>query len=161
MITPRPDQQHSPHRSGTAGSRSGSQDTAAALGYPGVPPGVINCQAAVLLQQGVGQPHFYTFTGAGRIWTVVLSFVVTANASFSLATYRSYAAIQTALSGLTLAAVNLGVAGPSQAANGQSEPPLNGLPVVQGESLILNVNGGTVIPQLDQTASAVVLYSIP
>jgi hypothetical protein len=121
---------------------------------------VPNCKAAVLIQQNVGQPHFFTFPAAGRIWTVVLSYAITSNNSFSLATSRNFAAIQTA-SSLTLAIVQLGVAGADQAANGQSEPPLNGLPLTQGDSLILNVNGGVVVNNLDQQASAVVLYSIP
>lgn len=159
--TPRPDQRHLASPGGTAGSRSGSGDTAAALGYPGVPPAVINCQSAQIVQQNVGQPVFFTFTQPGRIWTVVLSYVITSNNSFGSPTARTFALIQTVVSGITLAVANIGIAGPSQHAEAICTPDVPGLPVIAGESLQLSVNGGSVVTNLDQQASALVLYSIP
>lgn len=161
MTTPRPDQRHMISGSSSAGSRSGSGDQAAANQYPGVPPAVINCQSAQIIQQNVGIPTFFTFTNPGRIWTVVLSYVITSNASFFLSTVRTFALVTTAISGTTLAIANIGVAGPSQHAEAICEPNIPGLPVVKGESLALSVNGGTTVPQLDQQASVLVLYSIP
>jgi len=104
---------------------------------------------------------FFTFPKAARIWTVTLSYVITSNASYSLATSRTYARIVTDPGLVTLAIVNLGIANQNQHSEGQSEPPLTGLPVTEGESLVLDVNGGTTVPQMNQQASAVVLYSIP
>lgn len=158
--TPRPDQRLIASPPYGLGSRSGAGDLAGALGYPGIPSAVVNCQSAQLLHQGTGVVSFFTFTAPGRIWTVALSYVITSNPSFSLATAKTYAQVKTS-TGLTLAAIDLGVANSKQAANGQSEPPIPGLPVTQGTSLILDINGGTLITNLDQQASAIVLYSIP
>lgn len=160
MTTPRPDQQHGASVAGASGSRSGSGDVAAALGYPGVPPAIPNCQAAQQLQaNAAGAGLFFTFTAPGRIWQVLLAYTITSNNSFALATTRTVATITAGT--LPLAVVQLGVAGPDQADSGVSEPSYGGLPVVAGTSLTLNINNGLIVANLDQQASAIVLYSIP
>lgn len=160
MTTPRPDQQHGQNVAGASGSRSGSGDTAAALGYPGVPAATPNCKAAQAMQVNVGgSGAFFTFTAPGRIWQVILTYVITSNNSFTLATSRTLATVTAGPN--PIAAVQLGVAGPNQADSATSSPAYNGLPVTAGTSLAVTVNGGTVVPNLDQQASAVVLYSVP
>lgn len=161
-LVPRPDQRQLLQVPAVPGSRSGSGELGGALIYPGLPSAVPNCQSASRLLEPVTSGQvFFTFPAPGRIWQVVLSYVITANNSFSLATIKTYSSIQTVISNLILAVAENGVAGPNQASQAQSEPSYSGLPVVQGESLTLIVNAGNSIAQLDQRASAVVLYSIP
>lgn len=160
MTTPRPDQQHRSAR-GVAGARSGSGDVAAALGYPGSPSSVQNCQTARAINRGTGGSPWtlVTFPGAARVWTVVLTFAVRATGAPGSTAY--FAAVETNISGLTLAIVNLGLVGTGQVDSGQSEPPIPGIPVTQGDSVILDVNGGVGVTGADQVASAIVYYSIP
>lgn len=160
---PRPDQKATPGVPAAPGSRSGAGDVAGALLYPGVPAAVPNCKSAQILHQGVSTPvPFFTFPAAGRIWAVSLSYVITSNPSFTLATARTYAVVTVSPASITLpGAIDLGVAGPKQVTNAQSQLSLPGLPVTAGQSLILSVNGGALVANLDQQASAVVLYSIP
>lgn len=148
--------------SGTApGSRSGSGELAGALGYPGVPPAVPNLLGATQLQLGVQIKTMFTFPQAGRIWAVVLSYAITSNGTFGLSTVRTVATVQTVTSGLTLAVVQLGVANPNQHAEGTCPMSFNGLSVVPGEAVRVNINGNVTVPQCDQQASATMLYSIP
>lgn len=160
-MQPRPDQRVITGTSTTPGSRSGSGELAGALGYPGVPPAVPNMLGATVFQQGVGNVQLFKFTQPGRIWTVILTFAITSNASFSLSTSRTVAAVQTATSGLTLAVIQLGVANPNQHAEGTCPISFGGLQVVPGEIVRLNVSNGTGITNLDQQASATMLYSLP
>ena len=161
MTTPRPDQRHGAHAAGPGGSRSGAGDTAGALGYPGVPPAVPNCNSAQALRRTIsGSGIFFTFPGAGRIWTVLLSYTVNSFGSFSPPGVFA-ASILTGLGGLPLAVVELSLAALPDKDSGTCPVSYNGLPVRQGDSLALNINGGVVVPGANQEASAVVLYSIP
>lgn len=162
MTTPRPDQRALTAPHGGAGSLSGAGDLAGALGYPGVPAAVPNCKGASLFQRNVGTWTIFTFPAAGRIWLVDMSYVITSNASFSQPTARTVAVVNfTVNASLSLAPIQLGIAGPGQHDSGQKAIPLPGLPVVQGESLILVLNGGNPVTNLDQQASVSVLYSLP
>jgi hypothetical protein len=161
MSTPRPDQRHAAHAAGPGGSRSGAGDTASALGYPGVPPAVPNCLSAQALRRTIaGAGAFYTFLGAGRIWTVLLSYTVNSFGSFVPPAVFA-ATIQTGLSSLPLAVVELSLAANPDKDAGTCPVSYNGLPVQRGDSLVLTINGGTVVSGANQEASAVVLYSIP
>jgi hypothetical protein len=126
-----------------------------------MPAAVPNCQGAFLLQQGVSTPTVITFTQPGRLWFFDLSFVITSNNSYAFATSRTVATLSLSPSGLVLATVQLGVANPDQADSGGKASVLPGLPLVGGESVLLSVNNGNVIANLDQTASCSVLYSYP
>jgi hypothetical protein len=159
--SPRPDQRLVTAAAGGPGSRSGSGELAGALGFPGVPAAVPNLQGASIFQQGVSITKMVTFPAAARIWAVLLSFSITSNNSFSLATVRTVAAVQTVTGGLTLAVVQLGVANNNQHAEGTSPMGYPGVPVVAGEIIRLNVSNNSVIPNCDQQASASVLYSVP
>jgi hypothetical protein len=160
MTTPRPDQRHTAHAAGPGGSRSGAGDTAGALGYPGVPPAVPNCQAAQALRRSIlGSGAFFTFPGAGRIWTVILSYTVNSFGSFAPPAVFA-ATIQTS-AGLPLAVVELSLAALPDKDSGGCAVSYNGLPVTGGNALTLTINGGVVVGGANQEASAVVLYSIP
>lgn len=157
----RPDQRPVPGSAGTPGSRSGAGDLAGALGYPGVPPAVPNCQSAQALRRSPsGAGVFFTFPNAGRIWTVLLSYTVVSGAALAAQT-RFAATVQTVTGGLPLAVVQLSL--PSSPSHDSDTCPVsyNGLPVTQGDSLNLIINGGLAVAGTDQEASAVVLYSIP
>jgi hypothetical protein len=126
----------------------------------GTPPFVPSLKSATQIRQSTGVNTFFTFGSAGRIWAVALSYFTTTNNSYSVSTSQTYAAVETQ-SGLTLGIVELGAADPNQGFSGQSNLTFNGLPLAGGDKLILDVNNGTVVANLNQRASAVVLYSIP
>ena len=104
---------------------------------------------------------FFTFPGPGRIWAVSLAYTVSSQSTFAGGPVFLASFIQTVLSGLPLAAVELSLSAALQNENGTGAPPIPGLPVVGGESLTLNINGGSAVPGVVQEASAFVLYSIP
>lgn len=160
MTTPRPDQRHGAAPT-AAGSRSGSGDMAAALGYPGSPPTALNCQSAQALRRGVGGAGtFFSFGSAGRIWTVMLAYTVVSDATFT-PTAKFAATITTGLGALPLAVVELALGNVSHENSGVAVVQLPGLPLTGGDSLTLTINGGATVPGATQEASAVVLYSIP
>jgi hypothetical protein len=162
MISPRPDQHVSRGAPGGAGSRSGAGDLAGALGYPGIPSAAVNLQAAQALRRAPGGGGvFFTFHAPARIWVATLAYTASSLSSFSGAPVSLAAFIQTVISGLPLAGVELSLSAPLQNENGNSSPPGPGLPVIQGESLTLNINGNSPVPGVIQEASAFVLYSIP
>lgn len=161
MSTPRPDQHRGAQLGGTAGSRSGSGDTAAALGFPGSPPAVPNCKSAQALRRALGGAGlFFTFPNAGRVWTVMLSYMVVSGSTFT-PTAKFAATISTTLGGLPLAVVELALGNVNHENSGTCVVPYNGLPIIQGDGLTLTINGGVTVAGADQEASAVVLYSIP
>jgi hypothetical protein len=86
---------------------------------------------------------FYTFPQAGRLFAAEISFAVGTNASYSASVTQLYATVST-LSGLNLGTVELAVAAPSQAVNGQGglTLPDAGVPVAAGDKLRLDVNNG-------------------
>jgi len=157
----RPDQRHPRSQPGLAGSRSGAGDTATALGYPGVPSAVPNCQGADLLDQPPSTPTLITFNAAGRLWFFDLTFDIQANSLYTSANSHVFARLILSPSGLVLATVGLGVSGPLQHDSGGKASVMPGLPFTNGESIILSVNSGAVIAQLGQHASCSVLYSYP
>jgi hypothetical protein len=161
MTTPRPDQQHGPSVAGASGSRSGSGDLAAALSYPGSPPAVPNCLSAQALRRSiVGAGSFFTFPHPGRVWTVLLSYMVVSDNTFTPVA-KFAATIQTTIGALPLAVVELGLGNVNHEAFDVCPVSYNGLPVVKGDGFTLTINGGTAVPGVQQEASAVVLYSIP
>ena len=162
MTTPRPDQQLVTGPPGGLGSLSGAGDLAGALGYPGVPPAVPNCAGASLIQRDVGSWTLLpAIPGAGRLWDVSLFYNITSNNSFAVSTVRTYARIVTNPGGVTLAVVNLALANPNQVTVGSAGLNLPALPVTGGTSLLLDVNNQTVVANVVQQASCLVLYSIP
>jgi hypothetical protein len=162
MTSPRPDQRIIHAGASAAGSRSGAGDFAGALGYPGIPSAAVNLQSAQALRRAAGGGGvFFTFPAPGRIWVSTLAYTVSSLSSFSGAPVPLAAFIQTVISGLPLAGVELSLSAPLQNEAGSSSPPGPGLPVVRGESLTLNINGGSPVPGVIQEASAFVLYSIP
>lgn len=152
-----------PHPGGVAGSHSGAGDVAGALGFPGQPPAALNLQPAQALRRAPGGSGlFFTFPAPSRIWVVILSYAVSSLGTYAAGTVTKLAAfVQTQIVAIPLAAVELSLSAPDQNEHDTSSPPLPGLPVQQGDSVILNINGGTVVAGVIQEASAVVLYSTP
>jgi hypothetical protein len=159
-MQPRPDQRQSAAMPGSPGSRSGAGDIAGALGYPGIPAAVPNQQQFRSRRQPAGVYTLGTFTAPGRIWTVILSYFVSTDDTYS-GTTNTFAEVDTAISGISLGVVELGASDKDQGFAGQSNQGFGGMPVLQGESVILNVSGGATTPHLTQRASVIVLYSIP
>lgn len=159
----RPDQRHVRHSGGTGGSQSGSGDVAGALGYPGQPPAAMNLQPAQALRRApIGGGTFFTFTAPSRIWTVVLSYTASTLSTYPAGSVtKLFAFIQTGIASIPLAPVELSLSNPGQNEHETVAPPLPGLPVTQGDQLILNINGGVSVPGIIQEASAIVLYSTP
>ena len=161
MSTPRPDQQHGPSVAGASGSRAFSGDVAAALGYPGSPPAVPNCLSDQALRRSiVGAGQFFSFLHPGRVWTVLLSYTVVSDSTFTPVA-RFAATIQTTIGGLPLAVVELSLGNVNHEAFDVCPVSYNGLPVTGGDGLTLTINGGVTVAGVQQEASAVVLYSIP
>jgi hypothetical protein len=161
MSTPRPDQQHGASVAGASGSRAFSGDVAAALGYPGSPAAVPNCLSAQALRRSlVGAGQFFSFTHPGRIWTVLLSYMVVSDNTFTPVA-KFAATIQTTIGGLPLAVVELALGNINHENSGTCPVIYSGLPITGGDGLTLTINGGTTVPGVQQEASAVVLYSIP
>jgi hypothetical protein len=159
--TPRPDQLHG-GRPGASGSRSGAAELAGSLGYPGTPPAVPNCTAAVALRRGVaGGGGFFAFPQAARIWTVMLSYTITSDTTYTPSAPVFAAFIELAAAPLPLAVVELSLADVKQHDSGVCPVSYNGLPVTAGDSITLTINGGVSVTGVRQEASAVVLYSIP
>jgi hypothetical protein len=90
----------------------------------------------------------------------MLAYTVVAGTTF-LTPARFAATITTAIASLPLGVVELSLATTNQHDSGICALQYNGLPLVGGDSLLLNINGGIPIIGADQEASAVVLYSIP
>lgn len=161
MNTPRPDQRRAATVGGAAGSRSGSGDTAAALGFPGSPPAVPNCQSAQALRRSIaGSGTFAVFPRPVRIWTVVLSYAIVSDNTYA-PVGRFAAVIQTTINALPLAVVQLSLGQTNHEASDTCAVPYAGLPIGAGDGLSLTINGGVVVAGVQQEASAVVLYSTP
>ena len=157
----RPDQRHPRGQPGQSGSRSGAGETATALGYPGVPAAVPNCQGANLLNQPPSTPTLITFTAAGRLWFFDLAFDVQSNTSYGTTTSHLFAQLILSPTNVVIATVGLGVSGNQQLDSGGKASVMPGLPFTLGESVILSVNGGATVPNVAQHASCSVLYSYP
>lgn len=126
----------------------------------GIPPAVPSLSSAQRTRQGVSQVAFKTFGGAGRIWRVRLASSVASDNTFSGAPAQLIHDIETG-SGTTLAVAELSISGPLQSVPGGDSDLFNGLPIANGDTLILNVNNGVSVSGVTQRASALVLYSIP
>ena len=161
MTTPRPDQSHVAGFPGMAGSRSGSADLAAGLGYPGIPPAALNMLSDQKLRSGAGVTAFHTFSAPARIWSVSLSYAILTDGTFPAGAVFVDSLVSTVLGGVALATVQLGLSVANQHAELQTDRVLPGLAVTKGESVQLAVNNGAVISGMFQRASALILYSVP
>lgn len=144
-----------------AGLASGGTIAQEAQGL-GIPPAVPALQSAQRTRQGVTQVSFKTFGSAGRIWRVRLASSVASDNTFTAATPPAQLIhdIETG-SGTTLAICEMSISGPNQTVPDGDSGTFNGLPVAQGDTLVLNVNNGVTVSGVVQRASALVLYSIP
>jgi hypothetical protein len=155
-LNPRPDQQASPSHPVSAGGVSLGQMNL------GVPPGVGQIASVKHLFGGPsGSPYtLFTFPKKGRIWGASLSVSIAASASYAGATSNVYAELATG-SGITLEIVELAVTNINQVEVDHGDMPLNGLPIAAGDTILLDVNNGTLISDTTIRASGFVLYSVP
>jgi len=157
----RPDQRFVPVAPGMVpGSRSGAAETATTLQASGIPPIVPGLLTASALKTGPGITTLVSFALAGRVWGVQLSGTMASSNTYANQVNNVVYTVQTA-SGLTLAALELVVITQSQIIAGQAPPLVFGLNVAAGDSVQLNVNGGTFVTNATQRASAIVYYTIP
>jgi hypothetical protein len=144
------------------------------LGTPAQDPTVQNLQAAGMPQnvpqlqsasiQKQGETAGATFLGPLgvpiKLWQAVLSHSIGALSDFAGTTVAEGSAnINTVLSGVTLAVTEVAAGGPNASDSSSVSVPLNGFQLNAGDSVELNVNGGTVITNTRQRASALLLYT--
>jgi hypothetical protein len=116
----------------------------------------------VALRRGVaGGGGFFSFPSAARIWTVMLSYAIVSDTTYTAAAPVFAALVELATAPLPLAVVELSLADVKQHDSGVCPVSYNGLPVLSGDTITLTINGGTTVTGVRQEASAVVLYSIP
>ncbi len=149
-----------PAQDGTVAGLSSGGTIAQESQALGVPPAVPALQSAQRTRQGATQVTFKTFGGAGRLWGVSLSYALQTDGTGPGAATQFFADIETG-SGTTLAVVELGVSAANQAVNGQDGGSFNGLPIANGDTLVLNVNNGNAVTHCFQRASCLALFSIP
>lgn len=134
----------------------------------GAQPFVPNLKSAPILRASEGQSPYIlaTFPSPGRIWTAMLSFSAATNNSYNAAVSQMYAQLITG-SGIVLAVSEISVGGaaagstPSTSGPGNSNVQHNGMPVKANDTILLDVNAGQRITNLQMRASGAVNYSIP
>jgi hypothetical protein len=143
----------------TAAQIQGNTGTALSTG---VPPGVPGVRSAFQLFGTVGGSPYnmFSFTFNGRVWAASLSFTIAANSSYAGSTSNVYAQIVTA-SGITLLIIELVVTNLNQTDSNAVSVPLNGINIVSGDTLMLDVNNGVAVTNTVMRASGSVLYSVP
>lgn len=136
-------------------------NTASAL-TAGVPPGVpAVASASKLFGSAAGSPYaMHTFAAAGRVWGVSISCAIATAAAYAGGPVSVYAQILTS-SGITLEEIELAVSGAGQIDSDHGDLALNGLPIVAGATIQLDVNGAAPITNAIIRASGLVLYSVP
>lgn len=118
--------------------------------------------SASLLRSGAGTTTVITFPSTSRIWAVHLSFAAATSNTYAAGTITNLFAQLSTGSGLALTVVELIVSGPTQVDNSDSDLVFtSGLAVNGGDTLQLNVNGGTVLSNGAMRASCTALYSTP
>jgi hypothetical protein len=125
----------------------------------GAQPFVPGLQSANSLRKGAQvATAFYTFTANARIWRVGLQYSACAYTGYTGP--NSFFSTVSTGGGVTLAVVelSLGTLGQIQ---GNDPAALPGLPVLSGDTLLLNVNNNTTVTDTSQRASVTVLFSVP
>jgi hypothetical protein len=153
---------------GTPSQETGNLATAANQLVTGVAPLVPNY--FIVGSHGLG-PAVTAISGPPttgfRLWNISLTYGLYANGTLAAA-QTGFAAIRTHVGGLWLNVVDNGIglfsasntSGSAQSVVGQVIP-LNGYPIAAGESLDLNVNGGTSITNILQRCAFSIYYSVP
>lgn len=126
----------------------------------GAQPWVPNMHSASsTLKNPGGSPYtIHTFTAASRIWGATVSAGVGTTAGSG--TTNAYALVKTG-GGVVLAIVEVCVAGGISSSSDSVPVSIPGIPVSNGDTIILDVNGGGGIGGGAMRASCSVLFSIP
>jgi len=128
----------------------------------GVKPLAPNFQTALARRHNETSTQlFFTFPAAAHIWSAVLSFTIVTNGAYAPGITKCFADLTTGVSNLGLLTLELGVANVSDHDSNAVSNIWNGLAVALNDTLILNINNGTTIANLNQQASCIVGYSIP
>jgi hypothetical protein len=148
---------------GQRGWSAGPVSAAQQIQAFGIPPVVPNTLSASFIGQGAGGGGpFFTFSKAGHIWAVHLSFAAATNSSYTGGVTQLYARVKASTgTGLDLCVIELAVSGPNQNANGDGDLSMPGIPVAKNDQLILDPNNNVALTNGVMHASTVVLYSIP
>jgi hypothetical protein len=126
----------------------------------GVPPAVPNYQTGDAILQGpTGSPFtLFTMTADGRIWAALVT--MSMGSTGGAGSNHGYARVYTS-GGKTLALVELCVVGNPDKDSGVVGIGFNGIPIVNGASVLLDVNGGATITGVTIRGSGLVGVSMP
>ena len=126
----------------------------------GAQPFVPNmASASKILQAPGGSPYtVHHFTANSRIWGATIS--AGASTTGGSGSTSAYAQVLTG-GGVTLAIVELIIAGTTAYDSDTAVVSIPGIPILSGDTLILDVNNGTGIGGGTMRASCTVLYSTP
>lgn len=138
---------------------SALQDTQMSMGIPPNVPSIKSYSGTQLA--AAGSPYtLHAFSGPSRIWQGSLSLASATDSSYAGGLQGIFAQVQLG-SGTVLLVAELAVGAPSVATADHCDFEFNGLNVDSGDTLVVNVNGGTSLSDAFIRASVVVLASTP
>lgn len=124
-------------------------------------PAVPNMRFASLINQGPAAAAAIVTPAANyRLWSVWLSFAAGSDASYTNSLSQFFASVEDP-AGQVLAGIELALLTANQLANDSISLPMPGIPIVAGDAVVLNVNGGTGVTNTSQRAAGGVMYSMP
>jgi hypothetical protein len=103
---------------------------------------------------------FYTFPTTAHLWSATLAFTIVTAPAYTPGITKCFADLSTG-SGIALLTVELGVAAVNDHDSNTVAVGFNGIPVAAGDTLVLNINNGTTVPNLNQQATAIVGFATP
>jgi hypothetical protein len=140
---------------------SALQQTQQATLISGVPPNVPGVKCAKIIRQA--ETAGVTFLGPlacpAKLWLATLAHGMSTGANF-VPNAETFAQIQTTESGLVLGSTELSISAINQVADAALALPLNGLQLLAGDSVQLNVNAGATQAFMIERASATLLYTL-
>lgn len=141
-----------------AAATAGNTGTALSAG---VPPAVQNAAGyAKLNADHSASPYtFHTFAASSRLWGVHLTLALYKDSS-AVSPAQAYGSVKTG-SGIFLTVAEAAISGPNTNDSDDCDLAFPGIAVAAGDTLILDVNGGTGISNGGIRASAVVIASMP
>lgn len=141
------------------------------LANSGAAPFVPNLKSVSSRQKGPGVYNLLTFPSIGgvltfyRLWNAVISLAAGSNNSYNAGITQMYGELRTG-SGISLGIVELCIGGATAGSTPMNANPApcvvnhNGVEVESGDTLILDVNNGVTITNLNLRASASLSYQV-
>lgn len=126
----------------------------------GAQPFVPNMKSAsAILKNPASSPvTVHTFTAASRLWGAIITAGI--GSTSGTGTTNAYALVKTG-GGVVLTIVELAIAGATSDNAGSSPVSIPGIPVLSGDSIIMDVNNAVGIGGGVMRASCSVLFSVP